>query len=465
MRLDARRNFRDYLARYSTACARCALPFLSHPIVQRLSHTALRFVALLGLAGCGAKADEPTLPINTPAPTPTLLAGTPKLPVLSIRTSDGATIVSRDVYVTGTMSLADTTGAPLSEGTLEIRGRGNTTWMFPKKPYRVKLTTSTALLGMPANRHWVLLANYSDKTMVRNDLSFALSNMLGMAWTPRSRFVDLQMNGQYVGVYQLTEHVRVAPDRVNIPALKVTDTSAINISGGYLLEVDERKGQTFCFNSTMTSMVWCAADPETLLDAGWEKQRAYITSYIARTDSAIFGNTFADPATGYAAYIDVQSAIDYYMVQEVVKNVDGNLRFGASFHKPRGGKLFFGPVWDFDLAFGNVNYNTADQTSGWYARSSLWFTRLFQDPVFRARFNARWTEMKQTGVVDSLQNLVLARASYLSVVQVKNFERWPILGTYVWPNRVVTGSYDGEALALKGWLEDRVRWMDREISR
>jgi CotH kinase protein len=433
--------------------------------VHRLSHATLVVIALIGLAGCGAKADTPTLPIEPPAPVPTLQAGTPKLPVLSIRTSDGAAIVSREVYVTGTMSLADTTGALLSEGALEIRGRGNTTWMFPKKPYRVKLTTSTALLGMPASRHWVLLANYSDKTMVRNDLSFALSSMLGMAWTPRSRFVDLRVNGQYDGVYQLTEHVRIAPDRVNITALKVSDTSATNITGGYLLEVDERKGQTFCFNSTMTTMIWCAADPETLLDPGWEKHRAYITNYIARTDSAIFGSTFADTTVGYAAFIDVQSAIDYYMVQEVVKNVDGNLRFGASFHKPRGGKLFFGPVWDFDLAFGNVNYNTADQTSGWYARQSLWFTRLFQDPVFRARFNARWAEMKRTGVVDSLQNLVIARASYLSVVQVKNFERWPILGTYVWPNRVVTGSYNGEAIALKGWLADRVRWMDAEVAR
>ena len=266
-------------------------------------------------------------------------------------------------------------------------------------------------------------------------------------------------------MYQLAEHVRIAPERVNITAVKVSDTSATNVTGGYLLEVDERKGQTFCFNSTMTPMVWCAADPETLLDAGWEKQRTYLTNYIARTDTAIFSAGFADSTTGYAAYIDVQSAIDYYMVQEVVKNVDGNLRFGANFYKPRGAKLFFGPVWDFDLALGNVNYNTADQTVGWYARQSLWFTRLFQDPAFRSRFSARWSEMKRTGVVDSLQHLVKARASYLSIVQQRNFERWPILGTYVWPNRVVTGSYEGEALALRDWLADRVRWMDGEVAR
>ena len=434
-------------------------------IVQRVSHATFALIASLTLLACDASEDAPTIPVDPPVTQSYLQGITPKLPVLSLRTADGADIVSRDVYVPATMTLTDTSGAVLSEGALEIRGRGNTTWMFPKKPYRLKLAATTALLGMPANKHWVLLANYSDKTMLRNDLSFALSRMLGMAWTPRSQFVDVRLNGQYVGLYQLTEHVRIAPERVNIATMKVTDTSDTNITGGYLLEADERRGQTFCFNSTMTRMVWCAADPETLGDAGWEKQRGYIMNYIARTDSAIFSSTFTDPATGYAAFINVESAINYYMVQEVVKNVDGNLRFGASFSKPRGGKLTFGPVWDFDLALGNVNYNGADLVDGWYSRQAQWYTRLFQDPGFKARYKERWAEMKRAGTIDSLQNLVFSRANYLSVVQKRNFERWPILGTYVWPNRVVTGSYDGETIALKGWLLDRVRWMDAEIAR
>ena len=434
-------------------------------IVSRIPHITLALLVSFSLLACGGKQDAPTVIVDPPVTPSALQASTPKLPVLSIRTASGADIVSKEVYVPAAMTLTDTSGAALNEGALEIRGRGNTTWTFPKKPYRMKLAASAALLGMPANRHWVLLANYSDKTMLRNDLSFELSRMLGMAWTPRSQFVDVQLNGQYLGVYQLTEHVRIAPERVNITSMKVTDTSATNITGGYLLEADERRGQTFCFNSTMTRMVWCAADPETLGDAGWEKQRTYITNYIARTDSAIFGNNFADPTTGYAAFIDVESAINYYMVQEVVKNVDGNLRFGASFSKPRGGKLTFGPVWDFDLAIGNVNYNGADLVDGWYSRQAQWYTRLFQDPAFSARFKERWAEMKRAGTIDSLQNLVFSRANYLSLVQQRNFERWPILGTYVWPNRVVTGSYDGESIALKSWLIGRIRWMGAEIAR
>lgn len=379
------------------------------------------------------------------------------VPVVSIVTADGSAIVSKLPYVPATLTVTDSTGTTVAQGAMEVRGRGNTTGDMPKKPHKLKLAASTALLGMPASKHWVLLAKYSDRTMLRNDLTFALARMPGMAWTPRARFVEVQVNGAYQGVCQLVEHVRVGTDRVNVPTLKVTDTSATNITGGYLLEVDERRGETFCFNSTMTRMVWCVGDPETLLDAGWEKHRTYITNYIARTDSAIFGARFADPDVGSAAYIDVASAIDYTIVQEVVKNVDGNLRFSSYVHKPRGGKVTFGPVWDFDLAIGNVNYNGADVVDGWFSRQAQWYTRLFQDPAFKARFATRWTELKQQGVLDSLQHLVLSRANCLSVAQVRNFERWPIPGIWVWPNRVVTGSYDGETIALENFLIDRLR--------
>ncbi|MDZ7630810.1 MAG: CotH kinase family protein [Gemmatimonadaceae bacterium] len=433
--------------------------------MHRIRRAAQCSIALLALAACGA--GEPAAPVVTPPPLPpvVLQPATLRLPLLSITTADGADIVSKDVYVPGTITLADSTGTTVAEGGMEIRGRGNTTWSFPKKPYRLKLTTSTALLGMPANRHWVLLANYSDKTMLRTDLAFELSRMIGMPWTSRTRYVDLNVNGQYRGVYQLAEHVRIGAERVNIPEMKASDTSAVNITGGYLLEVDERRGEEFCFNSTMTRMVFCAANPETLLLPAWSKQRAYIQGYINRTDSALFGSRFTDPDVGYAAYIDVESAINYYLLQEALKNVDGGLRFGPYMYKQRNGKLFFGPVWDFDLAIGNVNYDGADRPDGWHARRSQWFVRLFEDPAFKARAAARWAELQRGGTIDSLKRLVYSRANYLSVVQVRNFERWPILGTYVWPNRVVTGAYDLEVIALNVWLQSRLQWVDAEIRR
>ncbi len=434
--------------------------------MRTVAHRAgLVLAAFLLLASCGGERLAPTVPEEPVRPV-VLQTATPKLPVLSLVTTSGGDIVSKTTYVPGTLTLSDTAGAVLVQGGMEIRGRGNTTWeFFPKKPYRIRLTTSTSLLGMPASRHWVLLANYSDKTMLRTDLAFTLSRMMGMAWTPRSAFVEVQLNGRYLGIYQLVEHVRIGVDRVNIPEMRATDTSETNITGGYLLEVDERRGEDFCFNSMMTRMVFCAANPETLLLPAWARQRAYLQTYIARTDSAIFGSRFADPVVGYAAWLDVESVVNYYVLQETLKNVDGGLRFGPYMYKQRNGKLFVGPVWDFDLAFGNVNYDDADRTDGWHARKSEWFTRLFQDPAFKARVADRWTQLKSAGTIDSLQRLVYSRASYLSVVQVRNFERWPILGTYVWPNRVVTGSYDGEAIALNVWLLRRIQWVNTEIAR
>lgn len=447
------------LTREGTAwCERGPDPPTPCPVPSAYRVLSMMLTASI-LIACASDTLAPPSVVD-PIPPIVLQPATRQLPVLRITTASGAAITSKETYVPATMALTDSAGTEVVRIGLEIRGRGNTTWiLFPKKPYRLRLASSTSLLGMPANRHWVLLANYSDKTFLRNELAFDFSRAVGMAWTPRARYVDVEVNGTYEGVYQLVEHIRIGPDRVNIQSMKASDTSATDVTGGYLLEVDERYGEEFCLNSTITRMVFCVVDPETLNQPTWQKQRAYLTSYLARTDSAIFGPQFRDPDRGYAAYIDVESSINYNIVQEVTKNVDGALRFSGFMYKPRGGKLIFGPVWDFDLAFGNVNYDGADQPAGWHSRRAQWYTRLFEDPAYVARFNARWAELKRSGALDSLQNLVRSRASYLSVVQVRNFERWPILGTYVWPNRVVTGSYAGEVTAMDRWLSDRISWM------
>lgn len=408
------------------------------------------------LVACGGDPASPTPVVPPPATTTAVEA----LPSMVVSTTNLVPITSKEVYVTGTYRITDTDGKVASEGALEIRGRGNTTWTMPKKPYRLKLGTSAALLGMPASKHWVLLANYSDKTLARNDVTFEFSRLVGLEWTPRSQYVDLIVNGEYQGIYQLVEHVRIAPERVNIPELKVSDTTASAVSGGYLMEVDERRGEDFCFNSTRTTMIFCLSNPETLNDPAWAKQRAYITNYIKQVDDAIFSPQFADPQVGYAAYIDVESAIGYYLVNELFKNVDGNLRLSTYLYKKRDGKLFFGPVWDFDLALGNVTYDGADLTDGWHTRTAAWFTRLFQDPAFAGRVKARWNELRTNGTLDKVDQRIAARQKYLSKVQVRNFDKWPILNTWVWPNRVVTGSWDGEYNAMAYWLFARRKWME-----
>ena len=415
----------------------------------------------LALSGCSAGSTAPTA--VDPAPTGVVATS---LPALAIDVAGAATVTSKDEYLSAAYRLTDSVGGVQQEGVLEIKGRGNSTWnLFPKKPYRLKLVSSAPLLAMPASRHWVLLANYSDKTLTRNESVFELSRMMGMEYTPRARDVELTLNGAYQGIYQLVEHIRIAPARVNIPELEVGDTTASAISGGYLLEVDERRGEDFCFDSRETRMVFCAKSPETLNEPAWSRHRAYLTDYIAKVDDAIFGAHFADPATGYAAYVDVESMINYFLINELVKNVDGNLRLSTFLYKKRDGKLHFGPVWDFDIAIGNVNYDGADRVDGWHVRTAPWFSRLFQDPAFEGRVKARWRQMRADRTVDRMLEHMSTRQRYLGAVQVRNFERWPILGSWVWPNRVVTGTYNGEGIAMRDWLARRRAWMDAELGR
>jgi hypothetical protein len=425
--------------------------------------------ALLFLAACR----DPSA--ATPgSPAPSSGSSTPPghvasaLPALSVRTERGEQVLSKEQYLRAEFSLADTTRTAIPPGTLEIRGRGNSTWaIMPKKPYRLRLASARAILGMSSSRHWVLLANYADKTLLRNDVAFALSRRMAMAYTPRAEFVDLTLNGRYEGVYQIAEHVRVAPDRVNVPELRASDTAAAAITGGYLLEIDELRGEPYCFESRPTPMVLCAKspEPEDLLTPAWAPHRAYIEGYVRRADSVLHSPGFADPATGYAAYLDVASAVDYYLLNELLKNVDANLRRSTFLYKPRGGKLAFGPVWDYDLAMGNVDYSDAASPVGWYVRRAPWYARLLADPAFDARVRARWRALRDDGTLAWLVGHVWERAHALSRVQARNFERWPILGYYVWPNRVVTGSYEGEVRAMQEWLAARIAWMDAELGR
>lgn len=408
------------------------------------------------------------------------------LPALYITTENAAPILSKETYVNGSFSLsgADVTAA---EGTLEIRGRGNSTWDWDKKPFRVKLTNSTAMLGMPANKHWVLLANYADKTLIRNDIALMFARSVGLEFTSNAKHVELTLNGSYRGAYQLVEHIRVGNNRVNIPELEETDTDTESITGGYLMEIDFRmasdfcqnpanyfyafcqngvnldRAETFCVDSNYGMSPFCIDTPEDLLEPEWSAQREYIENYIADTESALFGVDFADPETGYAAYLDVDSTVNYYIVNELFKNADGAVA-SAYLYKKRAGKLFFGPIWDFDLALGNAGYNNLDKTYGWHIRNAPWFDRLFQDPAFEAKVKARWQALKAEGRLELIFHYADARALWLQEVQARNFDIWQIFYWESWYTRVILGSYDAEVNEMIRWQRERMNWMDAELS-
>ena len=381
------------------------------------------------------------------------------LPVLKILTDNLAPIVSKDVYLPAQMTLeSNVAGTPAVVGGLQIRGRGNSTWDMPKKPYRLKLTDKQPLLGMPSSKDWVLLANYSDKSLARNAIAMELGTRMGMPWTPRTAFVEVYVNDSYAGVYLLSENIKIAKDRVNIDELAAADIAADKITGGYLLEVDFRQdGHTMITATDQLPIVF--QSPENPAP----EQEAYIKGYIDQLETVLRSADFADPATGYAAYIDVDSFIRWYLVNEVFRNVDANMWSSCWMYKPRGGKLFMGPLWDFDLAAGNVNYNDAFLTSGWHIRNAPWFSRLFQDPAFVARVRQVWNEIKADELPAMFQSIT-TDAGVLQQAQLNNFQRWPILETYVWPNNQIPGSYAGEIGYLRTWLEARIAWMDSQFN-
>jgi hypothetical protein len=380
------------------------------------------------------------------------------LPVLRILTDNVAPVVSKDTYLSAQMTLeSDVAGAAAVIGGLQIRGRGNSTWGMPKKPYRLKLTDKQSLLGMPSSKDWVLLANYSDKTLLRNRLAMELGAGIGMAWTPRTAFVEFYLNNRYEGVYLLSESIKVAKDRVNIDELEEDDVAADQLSGGYLLEVDFRQdGHTMITATDKLPVVF--QSPEEPAPA----QEAYIKGYIDEFERVLHSEDFANPATGYAAYIDVDSFIRWFLVNELFRNRDANMWSSCWMYKPRGGKLHMGPLWDFDIAAGNINYDDGYLAAGWWVRDGPWFERLFEDPVFVARVRQIWNEIRADQLPAMLRS-VSAHAAALQQSQLNNFQRWPILESYVWPNSTIPGSYPGEISYLNNWLLTRITWMSDQF--
>jgi hypothetical protein len=380
------------------------------------------------------------------------------VPIINVNTENGVPVDSKEDYRNASIEIiADGTDYPDYKGTTKIRGRGNSTWGMEKKPYRLKLDTKAPILGMPADKDWALLANYADKSLMRTKIAFAVSEMFGLAFTPKGRFAELFLNGEYKGSYFLTEHVKVASDRVDIGELKASDIGEDKITGGYLLEVDERLGEENWFY-TNRHVPFCLKNPDT----GIPEQVEYIRNYVQQTEDAIFSPTFSDVNSGYAKYIDAESFINWFWVNELFKNNDAVFHSSVFMYKPRGGKLFMGPVWDFDLSAGNINYNGNNNPEGWWVKQAAWITRLFEDPAFKEKAKAKWMEIRPR--LASLYDMITETSRELQLSQRENFKKWDILNKNVYPNIVVLGSYANEVQYLKNWLFSRMQWIDNELA-
>lgn len=378
----------------------------------------------------------------------------PVLPVLRIDTTNRAPIVDKENYLQASMVLEPNgSDLPGYSGTTEIKGRGNVTWDQPKKPFRLKLPSSAmalpdGLAGMAKSRHWALLANYLDPSQLRNATAFDLSSQTSLVWTPAYRFVEVVLNGSYEGVYMIVEQIRGAEDRVPITAMGPGDGAGEALTGGYLLEVDnylEQNSEPGWRTTKNVPVVVKEPDPATP-----GEQMPYVQSYVQAFEDALYSESSADPDTGYRQYVDIQSLVDYYLVNEVAGNQD-TFRTSAYFWKERSDPLLhFGPVWDFDAGMGNSFLMLQPNSTWWTRLQGQWMPKFFDDPWFEQQVIARWNELSHA--FQTVADLMPSRSAYLAPAVENDYARWA---------RPV-GPFDSPSY-VAGWLDQRIAWMNSQM--
>ena len=367
-------------------------------------------------------------------------------------------------------------------GKIGIEIRGQSSQSFPMKSYTIELrdeegeSVDKSLFGMPEESDWVMYAPYTDKTLMRNFLAYTMSVNLGH-WAAHCRYAEVILNGNYVGVYVFMEKIKRDGGRVDIKKLSDKDNSGDAVTGGYIFSIDKEADGWF---SSYTANGSNNAYPQfsyvypKLEDISGEQQD-YIKSYVDSFENALHGNYFQDSNLGFRKFADEHSFIDYFIVNEVSRNVDG-YRLSSYFYKDRNSvnnKIIAGPVWDYDLAFRNADYCNGSLTTGWaykfnsvcpgdYWQVPFWWDRFMEDSAYKANLYCRWKEVRQTVLsTDFMNHLIDSVSNLLSEAQARHFTQWPILGSYVWPNpQPIPSSYSGEISTLKTWLSSRMQWLD-----
>ncbi len=419
------------------------------------------------------------------------------LPIIVINTS-GQTILD-EPKITASMGIIyngignrNTVTDPFNnyDGKIGIEIRGSSSQMFPKKQFGIELRNDAgeainwALLGMPAEEDWVLFAPYNDKSLMRDALAYKFARSLGR-YAPRTHFCEVIINGEYQGIYVLIEKIKRDKNRVDVSKLDPEEISGDDVTGGYIIKIDKETGSgnggwTSSYtppgrDGTQTIFYQYDYPKATEIPTA---QKNYIRNFMAGFEGTLNGPNYSHPDIGYSKYIDVESFIDFFIVNEVSKNVDG-YRLSTYLHKDKdskGGKLHMGPVWDFNLGFGNADYCTSGNPQGWVTNFNtvcngdwwlipFWWNRLMQDGTYRSKLAARWQELRADQL--KTENVIAYIDSVYSVLnqeaQQRNFQKWPVLGEYVWPNYYVGNTYLQEVNWLKTWVTNRMNWLDANM--
>jgi hypothetical protein len=432
--------------------------------------------------------------IIQPAFTQTVNFTSSDLPVIVINTNGQA--ILDDPKITADMGIIDngpgkrnnlTDTFTQYNGKIGIEIRGHSSQMFPMQSYSLELrdaagkSVDKSLFGMPKESDWVLYAPYTDKTLMRNVLAYGLSTSLGH-WAARTKMVEVMLNGDYVGVYVFMEKIKRNVGRVNITKMAKTDISGDAVTGGYIFSLDKDPNGWFSsypppysIGGKTRQFSYVVPKPEDMVP----EQKAYLKSYVDSFENVLYGAQFQDTVNGVRKFADLSTFIDYFIVNEVSRNVDG-YRLSTYMYKDRDSKdkrIVMGPVWDYDLAYRNADYCSGSDIDGWAYKFNevcgsdpaglvpFWWNKLMTDTAFTGDLRCRWKSLRQTTLsLNRTYALIDSIAAVVNESQQRHFTRWPILGQYVWPNPdPIPTSYAGEISTLKDWLRNRLEWLDNNM--
>lgn len=382
------------------------------------------------------------------------------LPHVYIETYGKKPITSKTVYIYATMHYVDEQDVVTTYDSLQIRGRGNSTWNISKKPYRIKFLNKEKFLGKGyANaRKWTLMANAGDKTLMRNAVTSLMGDFLGMKNNPAHKFIDLTLNGTYIGNYHISDQVEVRPHRVSISEQDYPLTDESDITGGYLLEVDGFQDGN-CFTTSRYSVPVRIHYPDDE-EISWE-QNNYIRNYIREFEDVLSGSKFDDPEEGYRSMVDTTSLVNWFIATEVSGNIDGY--YSTYFYKDKEDPhLYWGPLWDYDIAYANDNRkgDTSRQlmTDVGYGQTRNWVNRMWEDSWFGRAVNRRYKEVVEAGLEDYMYHQIDSISELLAESQALNYKKWGI-STRMLRERVLYSSYNQYVVDLKNYIKVHIPYL------
>jgi len=412
------------------------------------------------------------------------------LPIIVISTENGQSIPD-EPKMTAHMGIVDN-GSGLNtipgifndyDGKIGIERRGASSQGYAKIGYGLETrlengeNNNVSLLGLPVENDWVFHGPYSDKSLIRNVLAYHFAEAMGQ-YAPRTRLCELFINDTYSGVYVLTEKIKRDTFRLDIGKLNPEEVSGRDLTGGYIFKIDKGENPGNHWVSPYPSignndirLLYHYPKPHEIVTA----QKDYIEAFVTDFEDALTGDQFSDPVLGFKPHIDMQSFVDFHLVNELAKNVDG-YRISTYLHKDkdkldRVSPIKAGPVWDFNFGFGNADYYDASVTSGWqyehpadYWSTPFWWRRLKEDLDYFNLMVDSWKAYRTTILSNErVEEVIDSLTTMLADAQQRNFEAFPVLDQYVWANNYVGGSYVNEITYLKNWISDRMAWMDDRL--